>query len=191
MILAKQIPIHAQDFIRRCATDCRLGRYARDGDYRFLLREATKKSHKGLLEYLQRHDAKEGEAKYWAEVDHIIPQAVWTLLMPPEVRGPDRPDGCFMHVLSNLFWRGPNENRSFDQSLISVTQDEGRIYARKPPRERQEWAGSRIEIFLRTKHDEALVFPGDHIDPSRFRNMEARGTGTNWMGGYQNMRRQD
>jgi hypothetical protein len=189
MILAKRIPIYAQDFIRRCATDCRLGRYATDGDYRSLLEQATAKSHNGLLEYLRRHDAKSGESKYWAEVDHIIPQALWTLLMPTELRGPDRPDGCFMHALSNLFWRGPNENRSLDQRFISSIQVEGGTYARRAPRERQEWAGKRIEMFLRTKHDEALVFPGDHIDPSRFNDMEAHGTGTNWMGGRQNTHR--
>jgi len=188
MILAKRIPIHAQDFIRRCGTDCRLGRYASDGDYRRLLEECTAKSHRGLLEYLTRHGATKGEPKYWGQVDHIIPQAVWTLLMPPELRGPDRPDGSFMHALSNLFWRGTNENQSLDLQLITLTKIEGGDYSRRQPKERQEWAANRIEIFLRTKHDEALVFPGDHVDPSRFDSMEARGTGTNWMGGHQSIR---
>ncbi len=183
MILAKRIPIHAQDFVRRCATDCRLGRYASNGDYHLLLEEATASSHPGLLEYLRRHDSQKGEARYWADVDHIIPQAVWTILMPSELHGPDRPDGCFMHALSNLFWRGPNENRSLDSKWIASTQAEWSTYARRAPRERRSWADKRIEMFLLAKHDEALVFPGDHIDPSRFGSMEGRGTGTNWMGG--------
>lgn len=183
MILAKHIPISADDFVRRCGTDCRLGRYAKDGNYRELMIAETAKSHKKLLEYLRVLDRTSGGAKFWAQVDHIVPQKVWPILMPTELRGPDRPDGCFMHALSNLFWRGTLENQSLDGRFIRCVQQEVTGIAAKPPRERQCWAKKWIEIFLRTKHDEAVVFPGDHVDPSRFEELQADNTGTNWMGG--------
>ena len=103
--------------------------------------------------------------------------------MPSELRGPDRPDGVFMHSLSNLFWRGPIENQSFDQEAIRHIRSEASTAARRPPTKRQEWTAKWIEIFLLTKRDEALVFPGDLVNLSVLENLPARGSGTNWMGG--------
>jgi len=186
MILAKHIPVYADDFIRRCGTACRLNKFAKDGNYKELLILETGKSHPKLLEYLKVHDRRPGRPGYWAQVDHIVPQAVWVTLMPIELHGPDRPDGAFMHCLSNLFWRGPVENQSYDQSFINKVREEETSISRKSPSERQSWSKKWIEIFLRTKHDEALVFPGDHVDPSRFEDLPANNPGTNWLGGARN-----
>jgi hypothetical protein len=183
MMIAKTIPINAQDFVRRCSHDCRLGRYAKDGNYLEFLIAETGKSHPKLLEYLRVVDRRVGQPRYYAQADHIIPQAVWSILMPSELRGPDRLDGVFMHALSNLFWRGPIENQSLDQEAIRHICSEASTAARKPPAKRQEWTAKWIEIFLLTKRDEALVFPGDHVNLSVLENVPARGSGTNWMGG--------
>jgi hypothetical protein len=183
MILTKTIPINAQDFIRRCSHDCRTGKYAKDGDYLEFLIAETGKSHQKLLDFLRVVDRRSGKPRYHAQADHIIPQKVWRLLMPRELCGPDRPDGVFMHVLSNLFWRGPVENQSLDGQAIRLIRSEATAVAREAPARRQAWASRWIEIFLLTKRDEALAFPGDLVNLSALDNIPARGTGTNWMGG--------
>jgi hypothetical protein len=179
MILAKNIPIHADDFIRRCSTDIRLGRYAKDGDYRELLVTETGKSHAKLLEFLRVNDRRPGKRRLYADADHIIPQSVWPVLMPSELQGKE-----YVHAVANLFWRAVVENQSLDNRFIQqIRSEQGRV-AGQAPSQRQAWAKRWIETFLRTKHDEALVFPGDHIDPSRFHSMEGGPRGTNWMGGH-------
>ena len=183
MIVTKTIPINAQDFIRRCSHDCRLGRYAKDGNYLDFLIAETGKSHPRLLEYLRVVDRSVGQPRYHAQADHIVPQAVWSILMPSELCGPDRADGVFMHALANLFWRGPVENQSLDQEAIRHIRSEASVTLRRPPAKRQEWTAKWIEIFLLTKRDEALVFPGDCVDLSVLDKLPARGSGTNWMGG--------
>lgn len=64
MILAKNIPVCADDFIQRCGTDCKLGRFAKAGKYKELLILETGKSHSKLLEYLRVHDRKPGGLEY-------------------------------------------------------------------------------------------------------------------------------
>jgi hypothetical protein len=183
MIVTKAIPINAQDFIRRCGHDCRLGNYAKDGNYLEFLIAETRRSHPKLLDFLRVVDRRAGKPRYYAEADHIIPQAVWSTLMPGELCGPDQPDGVFMHALSNLFWRGPVENQSFDQEAIRHIRNEAGTALRQAPAKRQEWSAKWIEIFLLTKRDEALVFPGDLVNLATLDNLPARGSGTNWMGG--------
>jgi hypothetical protein len=183
MILTKYIPISAADLIRRCGTDIRLGRFAADGNYLDYLIAETEKSHAKLLEYLRVIDRRSGQPRYYAQADHIIPRSVWPLLMPRELRGPGAPDGNWVHSLSNLFWRGPQENRSHDQASIRMIQDEAPEVARRGPMQYREWADRWIEIFLLTKRDEALVFSGDLVNLSVLSKMPARGGGTNWMGG--------
>ena len=183
MILTKSIPINAQDFVRRCSHDCRLGRYAKDGDYLEFLIAETRKSHQKLLEFLRVVDRRSGKARYHAQADHIIPQSVWTLLMPSELCGPGRADGPFMHALSNLFWRGASENQSLDHEAIRHIGLEATAVSRQAPSKRQAWASKWIEIFLLTKRDEALAFPGDLVNLSSLDKLPARGPGTNWMGG--------
>jgi hypothetical protein len=183
MIVADRIPLQAEEFIRRCATDCRLGRYAHNGDYKAYLERETARVDSQLLDYLRRHDAKPGEPTYWAEADHIIPRSVWPLIMPRELRGEENREAHFMHTRSNLWWRGPHENHALDQRFINVIKQEAIVYARRPPNIRHEWEASRIEMFLRTKHDEALVFPGDLIEPYRFKALEAYNVRSNWMFG--------
>jgi hypothetical protein len=183
MILTKQIPVNAQDFVRRCSHDCRVGNYAKNGDHLEFLIAETGKSHQKLLDFLRVVDRGPGAARYHAQADHIIPQSVWPILMPRELRGPNGPDGNFMHCLSNLFWRGPVENQALDQDAIKHIQREETAMLRQPPAKRQEWMNRWIEIFLFTKRDEALVFPGDLVDLSSLDHLPARGSGTNWMGG--------
>lgn len=183
MIVTKTIPINAQDFIRRCGHHCRLGKYAKDGNYLDFLIAETGRSHPKLLELLRVIDRKAGKPRYYAEADHIIPQAVWSTLMPRELCGPDRPDGVFMHALSNLFWRGPIENHSLDHEAIRHIRSEVAAVLRQAPAKRQAWSAKWIEIFLLTKRDEALAFPGDLVNLSAMDNVPARGSGTNWMGG--------
>ena len=88
-----------------------------------------------------------------------------------------------MHALSNLFWRGPVENQSLDQEAIRHIRSAATAALRQAPAKRQEWCGKWIEMFLLTKRDEALVFPGDLVNLSVLDNLPAKGSGTNWMGG--------
>jgi hypothetical protein len=101
--------------------------------------------------------------------------------MPRELRGEQGREAHFMHARSNLWWRGPNENRALDHIFIDTIKDESIVYARRSPHVRQQWQASRIEMFLRTKHDEALVFPGDLIEPYRLKPLEAYNISSNWM----------
>jgi hypothetical protein len=182
MILAKTIPVNAQDFVRRCSHDCRVGKYAKDGNYLEFLIAETGKSHQKLLDFLRVVDRRSGKPRFHAQADHIIPQAVWSILMPRDLSGPNGPDP-FVHALSNLFWRGPTENQSLDQEAIKHIQREATTMSRQAPAKRQEWEKKWIEIFLLTKRDEALVFPGDLVNLSSLDKIPARGAGTNWMGG--------
>jgi hypothetical protein len=59
--------------------------------------------------------------RYSAEADHIIPQAVWFLLMQDIVEPCKGARAC--DVISNLFWRDPYFNRSNDQQAIDLTQE--------------------------------------------------------------------
>lgn len=183
MILTKTIPVNAQDFVRRCSHDCRVGKYAKDGDYLEFLIAETRRSHEKLLEFLRVIDRRSGMPRFHAQADHIIPQAVWSILMPRDLCGPGGPDGAFMHALSNLFWRGPVENQSLDHEAIKHIRREATTMLRQAPARRQEWAKKWIEIFLLTKRDEALAFPGDLVNLSSLDKLPARGVGTNWMGG--------
>jgi hypothetical protein len=183
VILTKSIPIDAQDFVRRCSHDCRVGRYAKDGDYLEFLIAETGKTHQKLLEFLRVVDRRSGMPRYHAQADHIVPQAVWPILMPSDLCGPNRADGPFMHALSNLFWRGAFENQSHDQEAIRHILSEATPVSRQAPSKRQSWAKKWIEIFLLTKRDEALAFPGDLVNLSTLDKLPARGAGTNWMGG--------
>jgi hypothetical protein len=81
------------------------------------------------------------------------------------------------------FWRGPVENQSFDQEAIRHIRSQAATALRQAPAKRHEWAAKWIELFLLTKRDEALVFPGDLVNLSALDNIPARGSGTNWMGG--------
>jgi hypothetical protein len=63
VILTKTIPVNAQDFVRRCSHDCRVSRYAKDGDYLEFLIAETRKSHQKLLEFLRVVEQKVGNAE--------------------------------------------------------------------------------------------------------------------------------
>jgi hypothetical protein len=179
MIHPRHIFADPQEFIRRCATDCRLGRYAQSDDYLEFLIQQTQRRDRKLLSYLARIGRGYGETRYYADADHIVPQSVWHLLMPRELCGPDRPRGAYRHSLSNLIWRGQVENRRDDEQAICMVFDEAHV--RRSPSERRTWANEWIRRFLMTKRDEALACPADLVDISSLEDMSANGDGTNWL----------
>jgi len=179
MIHARHIFTDPQEFIRRCATDCRLGRYAQNDDYLEFLIQQTQRRDRKLLSYLARVGRGYGETRYYADADHIVPKSIWHLLMPRELCGPDRPSGAYKHSLSNLIWRGQVENRRDDEQAIDMVFDEA--HTRRSPSEKRIWANEWIRRFLVTKRDEALACPADLVDLSSLEDMSANGDGTNWL----------
>lgn len=126
MILSENIPQRASTFLTRCRRDVLHGRFARNPDhYLEFLIEATRAADPGILEYLRVPDRAAGEPRYHGQGDHIVPQAVWVILMPDDLLGPRAPDG-YSAVISNLFWRDPHFN------VLDTKRDEGMLFAGIP-----------------------------------------------------------
>ena len=179
MITANKIPLNAATFIRRCTDDVLNGRYAAtpDGYLEYLI-AVTQRRNPKLLEYIRVLDRRTGKPRYIAEADHIIPRGVWGILMFGII---DRDRcGTSFNVLSNLFWRDPQQNRTDDhQSIALVRRDAAGV--RLSSRAGFEWRQKWIEIFLRTKRDEVLPFHGDIVDPHDFDQIPSAGKDSNWL----------
>ncbi|MCB0293397.1 MAG: hypothetical protein KDH97_24295 [Calditrichaeota bacterium] len=67
--------IRAQKFLQKVRTDIAAGRYCKD--YVSLLRRVSDPE---LLRYLERDDWRPGQQWLYADVDHIVPRAVWPIL---------------------------------------------------------------------------------------------------------------
>ena len=70
MIVTKAIPINAQDFVRRCSHDCRLGKYAKDGNYLEFLITETRRSQCEAARFPTRGRQKSRQAAVLLEADH-------------------------------------------------------------------------------------------------------------------------
>lgn len=113
MILSRNIPFHANTFIRRCTEDVLNHRYAPDPDgYLSFLIEQTERRYSKLMQYIRIPDRKTGKPRFSADADHIIPKRVWGIL----VLGVPDPERCgtSFNVLSNLFWRDRKWNMEND-----------------------------------------------------------------------------
>ena len=81
MIHSRSIPFTAEKFVSACKDDVALGRYAPSGDYLEFLIKFTRRKDPRLLSFIRVLDRSTGQPRYFAEADHIVPQAVWFLLM--------------------------------------------------------------------------------------------------------------
>jgi hypothetical protein len=179
MILSKNIPKRVSTFLDRCRRDVLHGRFAKNpGAYLDFLVQATQAADPSLIQYLRVVDRDSGGARYHGQADHIVPRAVWVILMPDDLLGSDTPDG-YSAVLSNLFWRDPHFNASCDQPVIAHIRAEA---AKRSRRQDPSWADGWIQFFLRTKRDEGMLFAGVPEDPLTLdkRLFEAH-VGTNWL----------
>jgi hypothetical protein len=180
MIHSRSIPLSARRFIAACKDDVALGRYAPSGDYLDYLIKVTKQRDSRLLSYIRVLDRHSGQPRYSAEADHIIPQAVWHVLMTDVVE-PGKGARAF-DVISNLFWRDPYFNKSNDQQAIDlILSDAASRSFKSNTRSRVDWREKWIQIFLRTKHDEGVSFPGEIVDPRIFDEMMAADEQSNWL----------
>jgi hypothetical protein len=179
VILSSNIPLNASTFIARCTQDMMTGRFAQTPDgYRDYLIVETRRRNRGLLRYLHIPDSANITPQYSADADHIIPQSVWPILMFG-FPNPGAP-GTAVNALSNLFWRDISWNRGLDQPLIEhVTNEAGGIQLASAAG--IVWRERWIEIFLRTKHDEGLLFPGELLDPFSFDDMLGTERESNWL----------
>jgi hypothetical protein len=181
MIHSRSIPMSARTFVKRCTDDVLRGRYATtpDGYLEYLVAE-TRKRDKRLLDYLRVLDRQSGKPRYSAEADHIIPRSVWPILMFGLIE-PGR-SGTSFNVLSNLFWRDPDCNRGYDRFAIDAIKGE---LAKRPVKlnssEGVKWREKWIEIFLTTKHDEGVMFPGELMEPHKFDEFAAADEQSNWL----------
>jgi hypothetical protein len=179
MILSKNIPMNADTFLKRCTADVLQGRYAPGpDDYLEYLMMETERRYPSLMTYLRVPDRNAGEQRHSADADHIIPRSVWSTLMFGFVTPLN--NGNSYNVLSNLFWRAPDWNRQIDRQSIDIIRTEARSM-RLNTAAGQEWRRKWIEIFLRTKHDEGLLFAGEVVDPFQFDRMESAGKHSNWL----------
>jgi hypothetical protein len=148
--------------------------------YLEFLIQASRAADPRILEYLRVTDRATGEPRYYGQADHIVPRAVWTILMPDDLLGPSAPDG-YSAVLSNLFWRDQHFNESCDQPVIAHIQAESTRTSRRTPQGRQ-WADKWIQFFLHTKRDEGMLFAGVAVDPLTLdKRIFAAHVGTNWL----------
>jgi hypothetical protein len=179
VILSRNIPLTTPTFIRRCTDDLLNSRYAptRNGHRDYLIAETRRRNPK-LLSYLRIPDSENKTVQYAADVDHIIPQAVWDILMFAFLP-PSNPNASSFNVLSNLFWRDISWNRGLDAQCIHQIETEARTIQLNS-RAGHEWRTRWIEIFLTTKHDEGLLFPGEILDPFSFDDMLSP-DGSNWL----------
>lgn len=179
MILSKNIPFRAATFVERCSNDVMSGRYAPDADgYLAFLEAETARRYPKLLQYIRVLDRESGQRRYAADADHIIPRSVWNTLM----FGFAEPGKCGLaaNVLSNLFWREPPWNRREDHPFIHDILAEAAT-VRLESRAGLAWRTKWIEIFLRTKRDEGLLFAGDLLDPRALDELPAPEQHSNWL----------
>jgi hypothetical protein len=180
MIRSRSIPLTAPRFITACKDDVALNRYAPAGDYLEYLIKVTKSRDSRLLSFIRVHDRRTGKPRYFAEADHIVPRAVWNLLMTDVVEPGNGARAC--DVISNLFWRDPHFNKSNDQQTIDLVRSEAAARSFKPNSTAGiDWRRKWIEILLRTKHDEGVMFPGEVLDPRVFDRMVAADEQSNWL----------
>ena len=180
MIHSRSIPLTAPRFIGACKDDVALGRYALAGEYLEFLIKVTEQKDARLLSFIRVLDRKTGQPRYSAEADHIIPRAVWFLLMADIVEPGKGARAC--DVITNLFWRDPYFNKSVDQQAIELIRSEAASPSFNPnSKSGLEWRRRWIEIFLRTKHDEGVMFPGEVLDPRLFDRMIATDEQSNWL----------
>jgi hypothetical protein len=181
MIHSRSIPMKATTFVRRCTDDVLQGRYAKtpDGYLEYLVDE-TRKRDKALLAYLCVLDRQSGKPRYSAEADHIVPRSVWTILMFGLVEPGS--NGSSFNVLSNLFWRDPDCNRRYDHFAIEAIKGElAKRSLKLNSSEGVTWREKWIEIFLTTKHDEGVMFPGELMEPHKFDEFAAADEQSNWL----------
>jgi hypothetical protein len=165
MILSKNIPLNADTFLANIKRDIDHGLQA--GDYRALLIRETRLRYPGLIEGLSDHGQnRRGGVRVLADADHIVPRAVWSVLIPPIWNLPGQPPTS-PDILSNLFWRTVTYNRG------AATRGEAvdlpwilHIKAEAPGKASPAWARQYVEMFLRTKHDEGVNVDVP-IDPHR------------------------
>jgi hypothetical protein len=179
MILSKNIPFRAETFIRRCTDDVLQGRYAPGpDDYLEYLVAETERRYARLMHYIRVLDRDTGKPRFYADADHIIPKSVWGILMFGLLaRGRS---GASFNVLSNLFWRERDWNRKDDHFAIQTIFSEVKK-VQLTSRAGVAWRVKWIEIFLRTKRDEGLLFAGDLIDPLALDEMRAAERHSNWL----------
>jgi hypothetical protein len=98
---------------------------------------------------------------------------LWQTLVPLAWNLPGTPPPT-PHILSNLFWRTVSNNRgaatrgeALDQPYIHMFQMEAKTTASA------QWAQSKIQFFLRTKHDEGVNIDVP-VDPRRVDRMMLR-----------------
>jgi hypothetical protein len=179
MILSRNIPFRAETFVRRCTDDVMRGRYAptENGYLEYLIGE-TERRYPRLLQYIRVLDRATGKPRFYADADHIVPRSVWGILMFGTLdRGRS---GASYNVLSNLFWRDRKWNQEEDLVFIQSIRQEARG-VRLASRDGLAWREKWIEIFLRTKRDEGLLFAGDLIDPLALDALHAPEEHSNWL----------
>jgi hypothetical protein len=171
----------AATFVKKCTDDVLRGHYAATANaYLEYLIEETRKRDPELLAYIRVLDRESGKPRYSAEADHIIPRSVWGILM----FGLAEPgsSGTSFNVLSNLFWRDPNCNRGYDQFAIEAIKGElVKKSIQLNSLEGVKWREKWIEVFLTTKHDEGLMFPGELMEPHKFDVFAAADGQSNWL----------
>jgi hypothetical protein len=181
VILSANIPFRADTFVRRCTDDVLRGRFAANPrDYlSFLIAETEKRAqYRKVLDYIRVLDRERGDQRFYADADHIIPQSVWNILMFGFI-DPGR-CGTAVNVLSNLFWRDLRWNRGSDQPLIDAVLAEAKS-VRLGTRPGVAWRVRQIEMFLRTKREEGLPFPGDLVDPRALDELRGPERHSNWL----------
>jgi hypothetical protein len=122
-------------FINSVESDINAARYPRNPEqYREFYLDHLKKTDGALYEYLRNTRMKRGDQQVLGDVDHIIPEAVWTLLtgLAPH----------YVCVVSNLWIRDAHVNRGYDNQMISLVKKEKSFTAET----KAKWIGLFVEL---------------------------------------------
>ena len=101
-------------FVTSIRTDIQQHRYPTDRkQYRDFFLEHLGNSDPEMKQHLAYISPNTGNRLYQGDVDHIVPQSIWQLLLPPPLNFAQ-----YDAVLSNLMIRDKTNNRANDQALI-------------------------------------------------------------------------
>lgn len=105
-------------FVSRVQSDVLQHRYAvpRTG-YRDFFLQHLQQNDPQMMQHLSYISPNSGNRLYQADVDHIVPQSIWNLLLPAPLNVP-----AYDCVLSNLMIRDRFSNRANDHALIQAVR---------------------------------------------------------------------
>ncbi len=160
MITAAQILTNPAAFITRCQSHVAAGLYPQSANrYRDFLISRTPDE---LNAYFQRVDRSPRTQRTFVDADHVIPQRVWPMLMPPALSS----NPSYVSVLGNLVWRSIvfNQDQDTDHPMIRQVVDEAPANPHGSPGW-QDWSHRWIEMFASVKQQEGNPLAGYYVDP--------------------------